>query len=238
LGSTSGHSVDNALKHLDASVVPELLHQVRVWCDDDRYRFFLERVLLQQDVPDFVRRLLWLRGLTKDPVTKPSILAGQLVETAVKQVLAENQYRVISSSVPVWDVFISHASEDKFDVAKPLADTLTRMGLRVWYDEFALQLGDRLRQSIDRGLALSRFGIVILSESFFAKNWTQAELDGLTAKEADGIKVILPVWHGLTRADVAKRSPMLADRIAANTSQGINFVAQQVLSVVQQSKAD
>jgi hypothetical protein len=47
------------------------------------------------------------------------------------------------------------------------------------FDEFTLSVGDRLRRSIDRGLANCRYGIVILSPMFFGKEWPQRELDGL-----------------------------------------------------------
>ena len=78
-----------------------------------------------------------------------------------------------------WDLFLSHASEDKEDVARPLHKLLVGKGLRVWYDEMTLSLGDSLRRKIDEGLANSRYGLVILSPSFFAKEWPQKELDGL-----------------------------------------------------------
>ena len=118
-----------------------------------------------------------------------------------------------------FDVFISHASEDKAAVARPLAAHLRALGYRVWFDEFALNVGDSLRRSIDRGLLESRFGIVILSKSFFAKNWPAYELDGLTAREASiGPKVILPLWHAVSHSDVAAYSPTLADRVALVTS--------------------
>lgn len=55
---------------------------------------------------------------------------------------------------------------------------------------------------------------MLLSHSFFAKDWPQIELDGLAAREIDGRKVILPVWHGLTYGDVVKYSPSLAGRLA------------------------
>ncbi|TEU12597.1 MAG: toll/interleukin-1 receptor domain-containing protein, partial [Anaerolineales bacterium] len=97
-----------------------------------------------------------------------------------------------------WDVFISHTWEDKEDIARPLAEALRQKGLRVWYDEFTLTLGDSLRRSIDHGLAQSRYGVVILSPNFFTKEWSQKELDGLAAREVSGEKVILPVWHNVT----------------------------------------
>ena len=119
-----------------------------------------------------------------------------------------------------WDVFISHASEDKETIARPLAKALEAKGLRIWFDEFTLSVGDRLRRSIDRGLANSRYGIVILSPMFFAKEWPQKELDGLVQREERGEKVILPVWHNITAEQIRAYSPTLADRIAVSSSQG------------------
>ncbi len=131
----------------------------------------------------------------------------------------------------VHDAFICHASEDKDEIARPLAERLIAAGLSVWYDEFSLVLGDSLRESIDRGLAASRFGIVILSPAFFAKKWAQAELNGLFAKEIAGEKTIIPLWHKITQAEVAQHSPILADRVAASTSHGLDSILERLLDV-------
>jgi len=117
-----------------------------------------------------------------------------------------------------YDVFISHASEDKDDFVRPLAEKLTEAGVSVWYDEFQLKIGDKLRRSIDKGLANSRFGIVVFSPDFFQKNWTQYELDGLVQKEMTGKKAILPLWHKVSKDEVMKYSPSLADTVALNTA--------------------
>lgn len=131
-----------------------------------------------------------------------------------------------------YDVFISHASEDKSSIARPLAEELTSRGLRVWFDESVLTIGDSLRRKIDEGLSKSRYGIVILSPSFFKKEWPNRELDGLTARDIDGAKVILPVWHNVAREDIAKYSPTLADRLAVSTSYGIEHVADQIIEAI------
>ena len=83
----------------------------------------------------------------------------------------------------LYDVFICHASEDKDDFVRPLAEALRAHHIEVWYDEFSLRVGDGLRQAIDRGLVNSQFGIVVLSPAFFRKRWTQRELNGLVARE-------------------------------------------------------
>jgi hypothetical protein len=131
-----------------------------------------------------------------------------------------------------WDVFISHASEDKETVVLPLFEALRRAGLKVWLDRQELRLGDSLREKIDEGLAKSRFGVVVLSPSFLAKGWPRKELNGLMAVEDSGEKVILPVWHEIEKQTLAEYSPILADRLAADTSRGMAEVASQIIAVV------
>lgn len=132
-----------------------------------------------------------------------------------------------------YDVFISHATEDKDEVVRPLANALVSAGLRVWYDEFELRIGDGLRRKIDAGLAKSRFGIVVLSHSFFAKNWPQYELDGLVTREMTGEQVILPLWHRITKSEVIVQSPSLADKVARNTADfTIEEIANEIAEVV------
>jgi len=131
------------------------------------------------------------------------------------------------------DVFISHASEDKESFVRPLAKELTSLGFDVWYDETSLKVGDSLREKIDKGLASSRFGIVVLSEAFFAKNWPQYELNGLVAKEMHGGKVILPIWHKVSKDEVLQFSPTLADKVALNTSiSSVSEIAKQLAEVL------
>lgn len=132
-----------------------------------------------------------------------------------------------------YDVFISHAGEDKEAIARPIAEALSSYGVRVWYDEFTLKLGDSLSRSVDKGLAKSKFGLVILSPSFFAKNWPEYELRGLTAKELRGGKVILPIWHQVEIDDVLKYSPPLADKLAIITSgKSPDDIALEVIGII------
>lgn len=132
-----------------------------------------------------------------------------------------------------WDVFISHASEDKDEVARPLRDALARLGVTVWLDEAQMRVGHSLRRSIDEGIRSSRFGVVILSEAFFGKGWTNHELDGLVTRTVAGEQSILPIWHGLNAAQVRAFSPTLADKVALSTEQyTIAEIAEQIADVV------
>lgn len=76
-----------------------------------------------------------------------------------------------------WDIFISHASEDKETFVRDLAKKLRSFKIKVWYDEFTLKPGDSLVNSIDKGILDSEFGLIILSKNFFNKNWTDYEKD-------------------------------------------------------------
>ncbi|WP_018403074.1 toll/interleukin-1 receptor domain-containing protein [Marinobacter gelidimuriae] len=136
------------------------------------------------------------------------------------------------------DVFISHASEDKDSFVRPLAQELTGMGFKVWYDEGTLKVGDSLRQKIDQGLSSSRYGVVVLSGAFFAKNWPQYELNGLVAREMAGGKVILPIWHKVSKDEVLSYSPTLADKVALNTAiSSVSEIAQQLSEVLRDNES-
>ena len=133
----------------------------------------------------------------------------------------------------VWDVFVSHASEDKPEIALPLGRALQGLDVSVWLDYFELKIGDSLRRKIDDGLAHSRFGVVILSKAFFEKNWPQYELDGLVTRTVSGEQSILPIWHGITKAEVLAASPSLADKIARSTADfTIEEIAAEIADVV------
>lgn len=132
-----------------------------------------------------------------------------------------------------WDVFISHAAEDKAAVARPLRDALARRGITVWLDEAEMKIGSSLRRKIDDGIRSSRFGVVVLSEEFFRKGWTNHELDGLITRTVAGEQTLLPIWHNLDSAQVRAFSPSLADKVALSTSQhSIDDIAEQIAEVV------
>ena len=117
-----------------------------------------------------------------------------------------------------YDAFISYAHEDKEDFVGPLVRRLEELGVRVWYDEYALKAGDSLRQSIDHGLANSNYGVVVLSGTFLRKKWPQHELNALMSLEMEGRKVILPVWHKVTKDEFLEFCPSLLDKLAFNSS--------------------
>jgi hypothetical protein len=162
-----------------------------------------------------------MQGLVGSTQASVRVLPGVLPEIKEKPLseipsLVRNTPPSINNTAQeLYDVFISHASEDKEDFVRPLAESLLEQGLKVWYDEMTLRIGDSLRQKIDRGLANSRVGLVILSPSFINKGWTNYELDGIVTRAVSGEQILLPIWHNITKQQVVDFSPSLADKVEA-----------------------
>jgi hypothetical protein len=133
----------------------------------------------------------------------------------------------------LYDVFISHASEDKENFVKPLAQALRDANVSVWYDEFELKVGMGLRSSIEKGLSKSRFGIVVLSKAFFRKKWPQWELDGLVQRQLSVDEpVILPIWLDVVFEDVFEFSCSLANLKALIGDSGIDNILKKLIEVI------
>ncbi len=143
---------------------------------------------------------------------------------------SSQQASLAANNAEARDVFLSHASEDK-PFVRELAAELQKRNVSFWFDESEITLGDSLRRAIDEGLRTSRFGVVVLSKQFFAKEWPQRELDGILALEIDR-KVLLPVWHGIGAEQIRQYSPMLAGRYAAQSSEGAAVVADKILAAI------
>lgn len=132
-----------------------------------------------------------------------------------------------------YDVFISHASEDKESFVNDLVEELTKLGVKVWYDKLCIIWGDSLRSKIDEGLRNSKYGIAILSEAYIKKGWTQYELEGLFNIEMTNGKTILPIWHNITKRQVQEFSPTIAGRLAINTTmQTADEIALELVSLL------
>ncbi|GAA5140005.1 hypothetical protein GCM10023213_21770 [Prosthecobacter algae] len=122
-----------------------------------------------------------------------------------------------NSELSMRDLFISHASEDKDAFVRPLVQALVKVGVSVWYDEAEMTIGDKLTNKINEGLTKSRYGLVVLSPSFFSvkKTWPDREVNALFAMEdADGNSRVLPLWYKVDKEQVSKTNPLLAGQLA------------------------
>lgn len=126
----------------------------------------------------------------------------------------------VSGEEPEYDVFVSHAWEDKADFVEAFVQALKDREIKVWYDKSKIKWGDSMRARIDDGLRKSKFGVAILSPNYIAegKYWTKAELDGLFQMESINGKTLLPIWHNLTKKQVMNYSPILASKLAMTTA--------------------
>ena len=107
--------------------------------------------------------------------------------------------------------FISHDSRDKQVVARPIAEFLQNMICPIWFDEYSLHVGDKLRDSIEKGLKECQKCILVLSPNFFSNNgWTKKEFDSIFTRELlEETNLILPVWYQVTKEQVFDYSPSL-----------------------------
>lgn len=176
-------------------------------------------VLLGITLSSEIYKFLWNLISNKD---RESNSKPKKIENSIKKFSGKSN----KSANKKFDVFICHATKDKKQFVEPLAKALKKENINVWYDDFILEWGDSLRESIDKGLINSRFGIVVFSKAFMdkKKKWTKHELDGLFAREVEGKKVILPVWHNISRDDLLEYSPAFADRLAKSSDSIENIV--------------
>ncbi|HCS10322.1 MAG TPA: hypothetical protein DIV40_02590 [Clostridiales bacterium] len=145
-------------------------------------------------------------------------LASQLNNQIPK--IEKNSIPTLEGQDELYDVFISHAWEDKESFVDEFVDALTALKVKVWYDKNKISWGDSMREKIDMGLKKSRFGIAIISSNYIAegKYWTKKELDGLFQLESINGKRLLPIWHNITKKEVMDYSPIIAGKKAITTA--------------------
>ena len=188
-----------------------------------------------------VRELKSIERKAKSYQNKLRSMSAQSLSTMPSLYLG-SEYDEVSSFLyddydKEYDVFISHASEDKEEVARPLAEALRKNGLSVWYDEFELKIGDSLRRQIDKGIANSNFGIIVISRDVISKGWTNYELDGLITKAVNGEQTMLPIWHNVTKREVINYSPSLADKLARSTTDfTVEEIADEIADLINERK--
>lgn len=138
----------------------------------------------------------------------------------------------------LYDAFISHAVEDKLAIANDLCRGLEDAGLKIWYSGIELNTGDSIHKKILEGLHASRYGIVILSKNYLAKNWTMKELYILMSKERADHKVILPILYDVTPDDLVAKDIGLADRFALRAEKGVDYLVEYLVAEIKKGKRE
>lgn len=122
------------------------------------------------------------------------------------------------AKVDLKDIFLCHAWEDRKTTAKNLTDLLVGNGTSVWFSENEVLLGSNLLREIDKGLANSRVGIVLVTSSFLKR----IQGNGIADKELSALlsrDQLIPVLDGVTFEELFSVSPLLASRSGLNTSE-------------------
>ncbi len=115
-------------------------------------------------------------------------------------------------SIPEYDVFISHANKDKNDLIDKLYESLNKLGIKIFYDKESLDWGDNWKEKIINGTRKSEFAIIVISENFFDREWTENELNEfLNRQNRNGQKIILPIIHNITIEQLMEKYPEVAD---------------------------
>lgn len=137
-----------------------------------------------------------------------------------------------SSEQYKYDVFVSYASQDK-DFVRLLVRQLVKKGLSVWFDEGEIRIGDSIQRAIEDALEHSKFFLVVVSPALLERTWAQFEIGVAMGRPDVGKQHILPVLRGLSRGDIAKSMPLLADRVALDTnSRTVKDIADEIVKAV------
>lgn len=205
-------------------------------CQKDLSRIFSDKATINQKLADKRKRRVDAAGkLQREEFAQAKKIEKQQrniftayeqqIEELTKQihvsgnVVKNEKILYDSNSEEEYDVFVSHATEDKESFSDEFVQILQqKFNLKVWYDAVSIKWGDSIRTEIDKGLKKSKFGVVVLSRSYISKYWTNYELEGLFQRESNGGKLILPIWHNITKQEVQRFSSSLAGKMAMNTA--------------------
>lgn len=161
----------------------------------------------------------------------------ELISQLSAKPLITEAVHVYEASSEEYDVFVSHAWEDKESFVDEFVAELEKLDIKVWYDKQRIKWGDSMRARIDDGLKKSKFGIAVISPDYIAdgKYWTKAELDGLFQLESVNGKMLLPIWHNITKQQVMNYSPIIASKLAMTTA---SMTAEEIASEMKSLLSD
>lgn len=137
-----------------------------------------------------------------------------------------------STTPDLRDIFLCHAWDDRSDAAKQLHDLLEANGVSVWFSEKDVSLGSLLLREIDKGLANSRIGIVLVTPAFLnrvkAEGIAEKELSALLARD-----LLVPIIHNTTYEALREISPLLGSRSGLNTTEeSLDSIALKLAELV------
>lgn len=184
-----------------------------VWMND--VQIFYENYLKDHALGDRIKTLLFLRELDAfnnlvaclESISKDRNFINKM--NGIEKVTVP-KYQ--ANGIPEYDVFISHANKDKENFVEQLYQSINKLGINVFYDRESLEWGDNWKDRILNGTKKSEFAVIVISENFFDREWTEKELaEFLSRQNRNGQKLILPILHNITLSQLQERYPSVAD---------------------------
>jgi hypothetical protein len=137
-----------------------------------------------------------------------------------------------------YDVFISHAVEDKIPLVNELAARLEAKGIKVWYTGCELSIGDEVCDKLVEGMRQCRYGVVVFSSSYISKTKPSADFRALLNYERQGKKVIIPVLFEVTPEELATKYTLPPGVEAIYCNDGLHSSIHRLLEQIDMSHRD
>ncbi len=168
----------------------------------------LEALFSKRTSKTYTELVSCLKSISKDK----AFLREQKEATAIQSQNGERSHAE-------YDVFLSHANADKPLIVETLYESLKKLGVSIFYDKESLEWGDNWKQRILEGTQKAEFAIIVISENFFGREWTERELtEFLNRQNKNGQKLILPIIHGISNQQLREKYPAVADIQGISTS--------------------
>lgn len=191
--------------------------QANIWMDD--VQTFYSTYLRSHPLSSRIGTLLLQRKFDELVAALTSISKDETFIDKMNGVEKVEVPKYQAKTLPEYDVFISHANKDKEDLIEELYQSLQKLGINIFYDKESLEWGDNWKEQILNGTKKAEFAIIVISENFFDREWTERELsEFLNRQNRNGQKLILPIVHNITMQQLQEKYPNVADIQAIDSS--------------------
>ena len=181
-----------------------------VWMND--VEIFYNKYLKKHPLKNRIETLLFHRKYKELVACLISIENDKDFVNKINSVPMVSVPRYKAKTLPEYDVFISHANVDKETLIEELYQSLNKLGINIFYDKESLEWGDNWKDKILKGTQKAEFAIIVISENFFGKEWTERELvEFLNRQNRNGQKLILPILHNITVEQLYEKYPAVAN---------------------------
>lgn len=184
-----------------------------VWVND--VEIFYNNYLKEHSLGQRIHTLLFQRGrnvYTDLVACLESIRKDQAFIDKMNGITIVEVPKYQAKTLPEYDVFISHANRDKGELIEELYQSLKKLGVNIFYDKEELEWGDNWKEKILTGTKKAEFAIIVISENFFGREWTERELvEFLNRQNRNGQKLILPILHNISVEQLKEKYQAVAD---------------------------